>query len=83
MTENSPQKHPPMRNATSVLLEVWQEACKHIEIQDFVQICAALLRKHLKLGALLVRRYDGESNQMLTVAAAGILTEIALCEDKQ
>jgi transcriptional regulator with GAF, ATPase, and Fis domain len=65
MTEISPDKDSPFR---TVLLEVWQEACRHIEIPESCGTIARLLGQHLPLEYLLVRRLDVAHSSLDTVA---------------
>jgi transcriptional regulator with GAF, ATPase, and Fis domain len=51
-----------------VLLDVWREACRHIEIRDSIRDIAPLLSKHLPVSALLVRRIDRQHLCLDTVA---------------
>lgn len=51
-----------------VLLNVWREACRHIEISESTATIAATLGKHLPLEFLLVRRFDVQNSWLDTVA---------------
>lgn len=51
-----------------VLLEVWREACRHINISESSGNIARLLAQHLPLDCLLVRRLDVEHSSLDTVA---------------
>jgi transcriptional regulator with GAF, ATPase, and Fis domain len=51
-----------------VLLDVWQEACRHIEICDSIVTITTLLGKHLPLECLIVRRLDFQNAWLDTVA---------------
>ncbi|MCY2996287.1 MAG: sigma-54 dependent transcriptional regulator [Planctomycetota bacterium] len=53
---------------SDVLLSVWREACRHIEIRESTASIAALLAEHLPIGCLLVRRVDVQHNWLDTVA---------------
>jgi transcriptional regulator with GAF, ATPase, and Fis domain len=53
-----------------VLLEVWREACRHIEIHESADTLAAMLAHHLPLSCLLVRRLD-PAHQCLDTVAVG------------
>ena len=55
----------PFRDA---LLEVWREACRHIEIHESASTIAAMLERHLPLAALLIRRLDPVHHALDTVA---------------
>src|SRR6476646_8559692 len=50
-----------------VLLDVWREACRHIEIRESIRDIAPLLGKHLPVAALLVRRIDQQHHCLETV----------------
>ncbi|MBX3426936.1 MAG: sigma 54-interacting transcriptional regulator [Pirellulales bacterium] len=56
----------PHRN---VLLQVWREACQHIEIQESVAGIARLLDEHLPLEKLLVYRVEQDHHFAACVAA--------------
>jgi transcriptional regulator with GAF, ATPase, and Fis domain len=51
-----------------VLLDVWREACRHIEISESTATIAAMLMQHLPLASLLVRRFDMQHACLDTVA---------------
>lgn len=51
-----------------VLLDVWREACRHIEISESTGTVAGLLARHLPLECLLVRRLDSANATIDTVA---------------
>ena len=53
---------------SDVLLSVWREACRHIEIRESTASIAALLAEHLPIGCLLVRRLDVQHARLDTVA---------------
>ncbi len=57
-----------MEKFNEVLLEVWREACRHIEIHVSADTIAVMLAKHLPLECLLVRRFDGQHQTLDTVA---------------
>ncbi len=50
------------------MLDVWREACRHIEISESTAKIAAMLAKHLPLEVLLVRRFDLQHSCLNTVA---------------
>ena len=58
----------PTEPFRDVLLEVWREACRHIEIHESASTLAALLERHLPLAALMVRRFDAGHHALDTVA---------------
>jgi hydrogenase-4 transcriptional activator len=58
----------PLTHFHDVLLNVWREVCRHIEIRESAANLAALLAKHLPLSCLLVRRLDAGQHTLDTVA---------------
>lgn len=54
-----------------VLLEVWREACRHIEIAESTATIDRIIARHLPISALLVRRIDLERSSVETVATGG------------
>ncbi len=57
-----------MERFHGVLLDVWREACQHIEIRESTGNIAALLARHFPLACLLVRRIDAQHQALDTVA---------------
>jgi transcriptional regulator with GAF, ATPase, and Fis domain len=57
-----------MERFHGVLLDVWREACQHIEIRESAANIATLLAKHFPLACLLVRRIDAQHQALVTVA---------------
>jgi len=55
-----------------LLLEIWREACRHIQIQEATANITAFLAKHLPLGGVIVRRVEESHRTIATVAAAGV-----------
>lgn len=65
MTE-SPVKSPePFQD---LLLNVWREACRHIELREAAATLAAMLNEHLPLGSLAVLRFDVANKTVEQVA---------------
>jgi transcriptional regulator with GAF, ATPase, and Fis domain len=60
-----------MERFSAVLLDVWRECCRHIEIEESLARGAALLRERLPFEWLLVRRLDVSRGWLETVAVAG------------
>jgi len=60
-----------MERFSAVLLDVWRECCRHIEIEESLARGAGLLRERLPFEWLLVRRLDASRGWLETVAAAG------------
>src|SRR5512134_1514735 len=54
-----------------LLLDVWREACRHIEIADAVDGMAPLLVRKLPADLMLVRRLDLARSSAETVAGSG------------
>ncbi len=57
-----------METVQNVLLGVWQEACRHIEIGESTRTIAAMLSRHLPAEQILVRRVDRARSGLDTVA---------------
>ncbi len=57
-----------MEKFQTVLLNVWREACRHIEIDQSVRAITPLLLPDIPLGQLWVRRVDLERNLIETLA---------------
>jgi len=57
-----------MEKFQPVLLKVWQEACRHIEIGDSTETITAILAEHVPIDRILVRRVDPERLSLETVA---------------
>jgi len=57
-----------MERFRDVLLDVWREVCRHIEIRESAATIAEMLANHLPLACLLVRRLDGQHQTLETVA---------------
>jgi hydrogenase-4 transcriptional activator len=61
----------------AVLLDVWREAGRHIEIRESAETIARLLVEHLPLAYLLVRRLDS-THQTLETIAVGLAEDVSL-----
>lgn len=59
-----------MQRFRQILLEVWREACRHIEIDEFTLSVARLLATQMPPGKMVVRRIESEPACIVTVAAA-------------
>ncbi len=57
-----------MENLQQVLLNVWQEACRHIEISQSTANIAAMLSLYIPAEQVLVRRIDRKQSFLETVA---------------
>jgi len=51
-----------------IILDVWREACQHIKIEESVPFITKLLKPHLYLNQLLLRRIDLNHKQIDTFA---------------
>jgi DNA-binding NtrC family response regulator len=60
----------PGRDFRDVVLNVWREACRHIELTESLGSMARLLGQHMPLAALVVRELDGRRMSLHTVAVA-------------
>ena len=60
-----------MERFTSLLLDVWRECCRHIEIEESLARVAPLLRDDCP-STVLVRRLDVPRGCVVPVAAAGV-----------
>jgi len=62
-----------MRRYDEVLLKVWREACRHIEIGESTATITPVLAEHLPLEQVIVQRLDLQRGRLETVAnqAAG------------
>lgn len=57
-----------MQKLRHILLNVWQQACRHIEIGEFVDTIAEMFEQDLPLGGIMVRSIDYEHASITTVA---------------
>ncbi|HOA74930.1 MAG TPA: sigma 54-interacting transcriptional regulator [Phycisphaerae bacterium] len=56
-----------MEECNSLLLEIWREACKHIEIGEAAALMAPILARRWPLEMMLVRRIDPKRSCVETV----------------
>ena len=56
-----------MRRFRALLLDVWRESCRHIEIHESASRIAPLLRRQLPVDLLLIRRIDVQKSCVETV----------------
>jgi transcriptional regulator with GAF, ATPase, and Fis domain len=59
---------PAVEQTQGLLLGVWQEACRHIEIGESTANIAAMLVRHLPIEQAVVRRIDQARSGLETVA---------------
>ncbi len=57
-----------MKKFQPVLLSVWQEACRHIEINELVQKIAPMLQNDIPVDQVMIRRIDSSEGFLDTVA---------------
>jgi transcriptional regulator with GAF, ATPase, and Fis domain len=62
-----------MTTLAPLLLEIWRECCRHIEIEEATARGAELLANRLPLAGMLVRRLDVARGAVETCAVAGSL----------
>jgi transcriptional regulator with GAF, ATPase, and Fis domain len=51
-----------------LLLPVWQEVCRHLELGDLAESIAALLREHVPLEALVFRSLEADYHRVRIIA---------------
>jgi len=59
-----------MQRFRPILLAVWQEVCRHIELREAAATLAKLLQKQMPLKQLIVRRIEPEHGALVTVGAS-------------
>ena len=59
-----------MEHNNRLLLDVWREACRHIEIAEATDLITPLIVRHLPLDQLALRMVDLEQGTVDTVAAS-------------
>jgi hydrogenase-4 transcriptional activator len=52
----------------NLLVEVWREACRHIELHDSTSAIADLISKRIPISEILIRRLTIEPSSMITIA---------------
>lgn len=72
-----------MQQFSQILLDVWREAGRHIEIDVFTDTVTGLLSKQAPLGQVVVRRLEREPGGVVTVAAAPLRAGERLSEDRR
>ena len=61
----------------SLLLEVWREVCRHIDIDESLARIAPILAQTLPVTRVLVRRVDREARRLVTIAEGSVAKEPA------
>lgn len=72
-----------MQKIRPMMLDVWQQACRHIEIGEFSKTIVQRFAPDLPPGQLLVRRLDLEHASLSTVAAAPLEEGVSLSENRR
>lgn len=57
-----------LERSQQLLLDVWREACRHIELSESTATIASLIREDLPLEVLLVRQFDFSNRTVKTLA---------------
>lgn len=60
----------PFDSFQDLMLDVWREACRHIEIRESAVTLAEMLADHLPLGSLTILRFDSSLKSIEAVATA-------------
>jgi hydrogenase-4 transcriptional activator len=56
----------------SLILSVWREACRHIEIDESTATIAKMLAQTMPIDSVLVRRFEAESRTVETLAVGQV-----------
>jgi transcriptional regulator with GAF, ATPase, and Fis domain len=59
-----------MQRFRAVLLDVWREACRHIDIQESTLLILQRIAQHLPVRQLIIRQLDLDQSCIVTIAAA-------------
>ena len=62
-----------MEKFREVLLEVWREACQHIQIDQSAERIGRIVAQHLPIRSVLVRCLDADRLAVETVGSAGLM----------
>jgi transcriptional regulator with GAF, ATPase, and Fis domain len=60
-----------MERFRTVMLDVWREACRHIDIGEAAANFAQILGSHMPLASIVIRRLDPQHHCVKTVAIGG------------
>ncbi len=52
-----------------IILDIWREACRHLEISDTLPRIASLLAAHMPVRQILTVRYHPETGELIVLAA--------------
>ena len=58
-----------MEKFNQIILDIWREACRHIEIAESLPQMAKILSHHMPLAQICIRRLDETNFQVNTIAA--------------
>ncbi|MCE9555527.1 MAG: sigma 54-interacting transcriptional regulator [Planctomycetes bacterium] len=72
-----------MQRFRPILLAVWQEVCRHIELREAAVTLAGLLQKQMPLKQLILRRIDREHGALVTVGVAPTLEGAAAVDARR
>ncbi len=61
-----------MHRFREILLSVWRETCRHIDLSESVRTVAPLLAERLPLEAVIVRRLDSQHQSLETIVVAAV-----------
>ena len=70
----------PDRVDGQVIVDIWREVCRHLEIHESTRTITGMLAKHVPIGQVLVRRIDRERSFLETVAVGSPLPDYLLPE---
>ncbi len=66
-----------------LLLPVWQEVCRHLEISESTESIASLLREYVPIQSLTLRRIEAEQQRVIIVANSTVSSSPAPLGDVQ
>src|SRR5262245_58432601 len=66
-----------MERHASLLLDVWREVCRHIEIGESIERLGPILMRRLPIDTILVRRLEPARSYIETVASGSRSTTVA------
>ena len=57
-----------MQKFQPLLLKIWQQACKHILLDEMLATVAPMLQEEFPLAQILIRRFDSANSCIETMA---------------
>src|SRR5688572_14985889 len=72
-----------MQRFRQILLHVWREACRHIEIDESTRSIASLLVTQMPLKRIIVRRFEADPASIATVAVAPLEAHTPVAEHRR